>query len=130
MTESLLNPYEPSTAPVLPLQAETPEHVWRIRFVVSMWVCGVIGIQSIPIYPLTPDHWAATPHSQLIGIHFAWLGAFLCSVASVSTAIGLFRLSRWMDKLGALLCIFYVGAWPGLAALYWWLYFAILQTKP
>jgi hypothetical protein len=128
MTNDAQNPYEPTASSQLAMPTETPESVWRIRFVVSMWVCGVVGFQSIPVYPWTPEHWIDTPNSRLVGIHFAWLGAFFCSVASIGTAIGLFRLSRWMDKLGAIVCILYVGAWPGLAAVYWWLYFALRST--
>ena len=119
------NPYESTAAAELPTPSQTPERIWRIRFVVSMWVCGVVGIQCIPVYPLSPESWAAENGAVPIGIHLAWLGSFCCSIASVSTAVGLFRLPRFMDKIGAVFCILYVGFWPGLAALYWWFYFAV-----
>lgn len=70
----------------------TSEQVWRIRFVVSMWVCGFVGISCIPIYPADPAYWAAKGPVPM-GIHFAWLGPFCCSVASMVTAIGLFPLA-------------------------------------
>ena len=119
------NPYESTVESDIPPRSETPEKIWRIRFVVSMWVCGLVGIQCIPVYPISPEYWASKEGFVPIGIHFAWLGSFCCSIASVTTAIGLFRLPRWMDKIGAVICIMYVGWWPGFAALYWWFYFAV-----
>lgn len=102
---------------------ETPESVWRIRFVVSMWVCGFVGIQTISIYPWSPEYWIAQGVTFSLKHHLAWLTPFCCSVASVISGIGLFRLSRVMDKVGAIVGIVLVGWWPGFLALNWWLYF-------
>ena len=118
------NPYSSSsTADPLP-QSRTPEKTWRIRFAVSMWVCGVVAVQCIPIYPWTPDYWADKFTAISLGIHVAWLAPFCCSIASLICALCLFRLPRVMDKIGALACIFIVGIWPALGALNWWYYLA------
>ena len=118
------NPYESSAQNVPVTASPTPEKIWRIGFAVSMWVCGVVAIQCIPVYPWTSEHWADRTNLLSIGIHFAWLAPFFCSVASVICAICLFRLPRVMDKLGAVICISVVGVWPALGALNWWYYFA------
>ena len=121
---SIQNPYEVTATQLARSETSTPEWIWRIRFVVSMWVCGVVGIQCIPVYPWTPEHWATNAGAQSNGIHFAWIAPFCCSIASVVCAVCLCRLPKLMDRLGAITCIILVGWWPGYAALYWWLYFA------
>jgi hypothetical protein len=119
------NPYEPPPSLALVAQPTTPDKFWRIRFAVSMWVCGVVAIQCIPVYPWNPESWADRAGAFTPGIHVAWLAPFCCSVASVACAIGLFRLPSIFDKVGAFVCISLVGLWPGFLALHWWLYFAI-----
>jgi hypothetical protein len=107
-------------------ESTTPERVWRIRFAVSMWVCGIVAIQCIPIYPMSPEFWAERASMLPNGIHWAWLGTFFCSLASVICSVFLFCLPRFMDKVGSLFALLTVGLWPGFAALYWWYYFATI----
>jgi hypothetical protein len=52
------NPYEPSGNQLVIPDSVTPEKIWRIRFTVSMWVCGIVGIQCLPVYPMIPGYWA------------------------------------------------------------------------
>ena len=121
---SMPNPYEVTTTHLSQSESTTPERIWRIRFVVSMWVCGVVGIQCIPIYPYTPEFWVDQVSMPTALVHCAWIAPFCCSVASVICSVCLFRLPRLMDKLGAVLCVLLVGFWPGYLALNWWLYFS------
>jgi hypothetical protein len=93
----------------------------RITFVICTWTFGISAIQSIPVYPWFPESWAKKgfPH----GIHWAWLAPFCCGIASMATAVLLFRLPKLADKIGAILSILFCGLWPTLLAINWWLYF-------
>lgn len=119
------NPFEPTTQ----LQAESPpanlETVKRIRFTVSMWVCGIFATGTIPAVSLTPSSWTNLSSQTLWNLHLAWITPFACGLASVITAICLFNLPRISDKIGAVFALVLVGLWPTMLAIYWWFTFAI-----
>ena len=119
------NPFEPTTQ----VNSESPkvnlETVKRVRFTVSMWVCGIFAIGTIPAVPLTPSSLTNLSSQTLWNLHLAWITPFACGLASVITAICLFRLPRLSDKIGAVFALVLVGLWPTMLAIYWWFTFAI-----
>jgi|GEM_PF-1002596 len=130
MTSASPNPFEPpSSIPLdpttaIPLESHQAEReqILRVRYVVSMWVCGFVGIASMPPFPLTPYrvqilHGSASGRWEFI---MAWITPFVCGIASVATAVCLFRLSRISDKIGALAAIILVGFLPVFSAAYAW----------
>jgi hypothetical protein len=68
--------------------------------------------------------WTRLSNQTLWNVHLAWIAPFACGLASIITAICLFRLPRISDKLGALAAIALVGFWPTMLAIYWWCTFA------
>ena len=116
------NPFEPPPAFPLEPNPTEQEQIQRVRYVVSMWVCGFVGIASMPPFPLTPYrvqilHGSASGRWEFI---MAWITPFVCGIASVATAVCLFRLSRISDKIGALAAIILVGFLPVFSAAYAW----------
>lgn len=77
---------------------------------------------TLPVYPWDPTLWAARDIRS--DIHWAWLSPFCCGIASVVTAIGLFRLGKVADMIGATAAILFVGWWPVALSVNWWYYFA------
>ena len=119
------NPFEPTTQLHSESAPANLETVKRIRFTVSMWVCGIIATGTIPAVSLTPATLAELSSQTLWNLHFAWITPFACGLASVITAICLFNLPRISDKIGAVFALVLVGLWPTMLAIYWWFTFAI-----
>jgi hypothetical protein len=116
------NPFEPPPAFPLEPNPTGQEQIQRVRYVVSMWVCGFVGIASMPPFPLAPDRIQILYGSASIRWWFimAWITPFVCGIASVATAVCLFRLPRISDKIGALAAIILVGFLPVFGAVYSW----------
>jgi purine-cytosine permease-like protein len=116
------NPFEPPTEFPLEPNQPTAERILRIRFAVSTWVCGVMGIACMPYFSLAPDrkYIFYGSESERLALIMAWIAPFACGVASVVTAVCLFRLSRISDKIGALAAIILVGFLPVFSAVYAW----------
>jgi len=123
MMSSSPNPFEPPTEFPLEQNQPTAERTLRIRFAVSTWVCGVMGIACMPKFPLTPDRMYILYGSESARWDWimAWIAPFACGVASVVTAVCLFRLSRIADKIGAIAAIILVGFLPVFGAVYSWI---------
>jgi len=116
------NPFEPPPAFPLEPNPTGQEQIQRVRYVVSMWVCGFVGIASMPYFSLAPDRMYIFygSESARLALIMAWIAPFACGVASVVTAVCLFRLSRISDKIGALAAIILVGFLPVFSAVYAW----------
>jgi len=116
------NPFEPPPAFPLEPNPTGQEQIQRVRYVVSMWVCGFVGIACMPYFSLAPDrkYIFYGSESERLALIMAWIAPFACGVASVVTAVCLFRLSRISDKIGALAAIILVGFLPVFSAAYAW----------
>ena len=152
MTSASPNPFEPpSSIPLdpttaIPLESHQAEReqILRVRYVVSMWVCGVLGIIGLPSCSCTftdPPTYSFAWFDIYVGIaefgHIDWtvhlhlFVVFVLGLASVISSICLFRLPRLFDKLGALATIALVGILPVLDSIgLWWELFTITPPPP
>ncbi len=141
------NPFEPpSSIPLAPTtaipleshQAER-EQILRVRYVVSMWVFGVLGKIGLPSFFIMlsdPPKYTFTWLGVYVGhaelgqidwtVHLHLLVDLVLGLASVISSICLFRLPRLFDKLGALTTIALVGMLPVWSSIrLWWELFTI-----
>ena len=152
MTSASPNPFEPpSSIPLdpttaIPLESHQAEReqILRVRYVVSMWVCGVLGIIGLPSCSCTftdPPTYTFAWFDIYVGIaefgHIDWtvhlhlLVVFVLGMASVISSICLFRLPQRFDKLWALTAIAAVGMLPVLYPVAcWWELFTITPPHP
>ena len=135
------NPYEPPSAipldPTIAIPFETHqaqrEQTQRVRYVVFMWVFGVLGFIGIPRYSTRfsfPEQYSFEWWGICVGravdgridwtIHIHLLIVLTFGVASVIASICLFRLLRLFDKIGAMVVIALVGMPPIISAIGWW----------
>lgn len=152
MTSTSPNPFEPpSSIPLdpttaIPLESHQAEReqILRVRYIVSMWVCGILGIIGLPSYSKmlsTPPKYTFSWFGINVGhaelgqidwtVHLHLSVVFALGVASVISSICLFRLPRLFDKLGALATIALVGILPVLSSIgLWWELFTITPPPP
>jgi len=137
-------PLDPTTAIPLESHQAEREQILRVRYVVSMWVFGVLGIISSPMVyvaftspPKYSFNWFGiyVGHAELGQIdwtvHLHLLVDLVLGLASVISSICLFRLPRLFDKLGALATIALVGILPVLSSIgLWWELFTITPPPP
>ena len=152
MTSASPNPFEPP--PSIPLDPTTAipleshqaerEQILRVRYVVSMWVCGVLGIIGLPSHSKmlsNPPKYTFDWSGICVGraelgqidwtVHLHLFVVFVLGLASVISSICLFRLPRLFDKLGALATIALVGILPVLSSIgLWWELFTITPPPP
>jgi len=137
-------PLDPTTAIPLESHQAEREQTLRVRYVVSMWVCGVLGIIGLPSCSGTftdPPTYTFAWFDIYVGIaelgqidwtvHLHLFVVFVLGLASVISSICLFRLPRLFDKLGALATIALVGILPVLSSIgLWWELFTITPPPP
>ena len=137
-------PLDPTTAIPLESHQAEREQILRVRYVVSMWVCGVLGIICSPRYFVAfidPPKYTFSWFDIYVGraefghidgtVHLHLLAVFVLGVASVISSICLFRLPRLFDKLGALTTIALVGILPVRSSIrLWWELFTITPPPP
>ena len=137
-------PLDPTTAIPLESHQAEREQILRVRYVVSMWVFGVLGIISSPMVyvaftspPKYSFNWFGiyVGHAELGQIdwtvHLHLLVGLVLGLASVISSICLFRLPRLFDKLGALTTIALVGILPVRSSIrMWWELFTITPPPP
>ncbi len=92
----------------------------RMTFIICTWCCGALAIMTIPTYPPFPGAWI--PHGLSRAENLPWLSPFCCGIASLATAVLLYRLPRKADQIGAVLSILICGWWPPLLAINWWVH--------
>jgi hypothetical protein len=135
------NPFEPPSAipldPTTAIPIETHqaqrEQTLRVRYVVFMWVFGVLGFIGIPSCSIMfsfPGQYSFEWWDICVGhavdgridwtIHIHLLIVLTFGVASVIASICLFRLPRLSDKIGAMAVIALVGMPPIISAIGWW----------
>ncbi len=142
MTSASPNPFEPpssipldptTTIPLESHQAER-EQILRVRYIVSMWVCGVLGSIGIPSCSrrfTTPPKYTFSWFGINVGhaelgqidwtVHLHLSVVFVLGVASVISSICLFRLPQRLNKLWALTAIAAFGMLPiWYAVACWW----------
>jgi hypothetical protein len=152
MTSASPNPFEPpSSIPLnpttaIPLESHQAEReqILRVRYVVSMWVFGVLGKIGLPSFSIMltdPPKYTFSWFGIYVGhaelgqidwtVHLHLLVDLVLGLASVISSICLFRLPRLFDKLGALATIALVGILPVLSSIgLWWELFTITPPPP
>jgi hypothetical protein len=125
-------PLDPTTAIPIETHAER-QQILRVRYVVFMWVFGVLGGIGCPSYsamfsnpPQYRLEWAGIHLGKATfgridwTIHIYLLILLTFGVASVFASICLFRLPRLFDKIGAVTVMALVGIHPIMCAIGWW----------
>ncbi|MFM2216703.1 MAG: hypothetical protein RL240_1021 [Planctomycetota bacterium] len=137
-------PLDPTTAIPLESHQAEREQILRVRYVVSMWVCGVLGIICSPRYFVAfidPPKYTFSWFDIYVGraefghidwtVHLHLLVVFVLGMASVISSICLFRLPQLFDKLWAITAIAAVGMLPVWYAVgWWWELFTITPPHP
>ncbi|MFM2216702.1 MAG: hypothetical protein RL240_1020 [Planctomycetota bacterium] len=132
-------PLDPTTAIPLGSHQAEREQILRVRYVVSMWVFGVLGKIGLPSFSIMltdPPTYIFSWFGIYVGraelgqidwtVHLHLLVDLVLGLASVISSICLFRLPRLFDKLGALTTIALVGMLPVWSSIrLWWELFTI-----